>query len=118
MVETLTKTGPSAKQARNNFPATQTDQRTLSISSVAFDWDWHEYRDTWNARQIAEEMGLAPDEIFNIWSRLDREASRIDPLRDWDDLLRFISVKEKQRLRGKTFSRFIEKYGDNARAVL
>lgn len=101
-LETLNNTALVCQAISNRyFPATQTDQRTVSISSVAFDWDWHEYRDTWNARRIADEMGLAPVDIFNMWSHLDREASRIDPLRDWDDLLRFISVREKQRLRGK-----------------
>lgn len=83
------------------YPVTQTDQRTIKISSVAFGWDWHEYCGAWNAKQIADEMGLAPDEIFHMWRRVDREASSVNPLRDWDDLLRFVSVEEKQRLRGK-----------------
>jgi hypothetical protein len=80
------------------YPPTQTDQRTIQVSSV-FDWD--EYCRTWNAKQTADEMGLAPDEIFNIWRHVKSEASRVDPLREWDDLLKFVAVSEKTRLRGK-----------------
>jgi hypothetical protein len=83
------------------YPPTQTDQRTIQVSSVIFDWDWHEYRRTWNAKQMADEMGLAPDEIFKMWRHVKSEASRIDPLREWDDLLKFVAVSEKIRLRGK-----------------
>lgn len=83
------------------YPPTQTDRRTIQISSVVFDWDWHEYRRTWNAKQVVEEMGLAQDEIFNMWRHVKSEASRVDPLRKWHDLLKFVAVSEKLRLRGK-----------------
>ena len=80
------------------YPPTQTDQRTIQVSSV-FDWD--EYCHTWNAKQTADEMGLAPDEIFKMWRHVKSEASRVDPLREWADLLKFVAVSEKTRLRGK-----------------
>ena len=80
------------------YPSTQTDQRTIQVSSA---FDWHEYCRTWNAKQTAEELELAPDEIFNMWRHVKNEASRVDPLREWNDLLKFVAVNEKQRLRGK-----------------
>jgi hypothetical protein len=83
------------------YPPTQTDQRTIQISSVLVDWDWHEYRRTWNAKQMAEEMGLAQDEILGMWRHVKGDASRVNPLREWDDLLKFVAVSEKLRLRGK-----------------
>src|ERR1051326_3705 len=83
------------------YPPTQTDQRTIQVRSVVFDWDWHEYCRTWDAKQTADEMGIAQDEIFNMWANIQYEASRVDPLREWDDLLKFIAVNEKQRLRGR-----------------
>jgi hypothetical protein len=83
------------------YPQTQTDQRTVSIHSVVFDWDWHEYCRTWNAKQTADDMGIALDEIFHLWRRIANETSSVDPLREWDDIMPFISVREKQRLRGK-----------------
>jgi len=80
------------------YPLTQTDQRTIQVSSV-FDWD--EYCRTWNAKQTVEEMGVAPSEIFNMWRHVKSDAYRVDPLREWEDLLKFVAVNEKQRLRGK-----------------
>jgi hypothetical protein len=83
------------------YPLTQTDQRTIRVSSVVFDWDWHEYCRTWNAKQTAEEMGVAPSEIFTMWRHVKSDASRVDPLREWEDLLKFVAVNEKERLKGK-----------------
>jgi hypothetical protein len=82
-------------------PVTQTDQRTIRVSSVIFDWDWHEYCRTWNAKQTAEEMGVDAGDIFNMWKHVKSDASRVDPLREWDDLLKFIAVSERDRLKGK-----------------
>ena len=51
---------------------------------------------------MADEMGLTQDDtIFNMWKHVKSEASRVDPLREWEDLLKFVSINEKQRLRGK-----------------
>ena len=84
------------------YPLTQTDQRTIRIrSSVVWDWDWHEYRRTWNAKQMAAEMELAAGEIFSMWRNIKNETSRVNPLREWDDLTKFIAVNEKERLRAK-----------------
>ena len=83
------------------YPHTQTDQRTVSLPSVKFNWDWHEYVRLWDAKRVADELGLDPGEILGMQRRIASAASSMDPLREWDDLIRFVSVDQKQRLRGK-----------------
>lgn len=83
------------------YPQTQTDQRTLRISTVALGWDWHEYCRGWNAKQVAQEIGIEQGDLMHVWKLLVSEAAAVDPLRDWDDLIPFIAVEQRQRLKGK-----------------
>jgi hypothetical protein len=82
------------------YPETQTDRRTILINSVVMNWDWHDNRFRWDAARVADEISASPGEVAQMASRLDRHAHRIDPLNDWYDLLQFVSVRERERLKG------------------
>jgi hypothetical protein len=85
------------------FPRTQSDRRQtfVSISGEHYRWSWHEYSRTWNAQKVLEDLRVSIEEVKNWQEFLSTRASACDPLANWYDLVSFISVEQKKRLKGK-----------------
>lgn len=84
------------------YPQAQSDRRTIKIvGAIKGEWDWHEYCQNWNATHLAQQLGLDKNEILQMQSRIASEALAVDPLCDWDDLVPFVAVEQRERLRGK-----------------
>lgn len=85
------------------YPQTQTDQRSLSITYSALshhDWDWDGYCRNWNAKAVLDELKIDINEIENLQKIIARTAEFIDPLEKWYELVSFVSVDKKKKLKG------------------
>jgi len=85
------------------YPQTQTDQRSVSISISGFshhDWDWNEYCRKWDAKTILTALKIDINEIKKLQEIVSRTAEFIDPLEKWYDLVSFVAVNKKKKLKG------------------
>lgn len=83
------------------YPLTQSDERTIRVSSVRHDWDWYEFCHHWKAQDVQEELNLDLDELREIQEVVAFDASMVDPLARWSDLVRFVAIEKKLKLKGK-----------------
>ncbi len=88
--------------ASRYYPQTQGDRRTITVSAPleADQWDWWEYARTWDARAHAAELGMTGETIQEYVSHVQRVAQWADPLEAWYDLVQFVRVDERARLKG------------------
>lgn len=84
------------------FPKTQSDRRTFNVSTSIFnrDWDWYKYCHCWDSKFILKEMGISIDELKNLHQIISMDAQNVDPLKNWYELVNFVSVEEKKQLKG------------------
>jgi hypothetical protein len=82
------------------FPLTQTDRRTFVLQERSHIWDWHEFIATWNATAIASAIGLTDKTLKDYHQTAGMIAKSRDPLEHWYQLVRFISVDKKKKLKG------------------
>lgn len=84
------------------YPETQSDGRSIRLSSALRyrDWNWYEYCRDWNAKAVLDELGLDIDELKSLHMLVALEAKEIDPLENWYELVSFISVDKKKKLKG------------------
>jgi len=81
---------------------TQGDQRTITVPEPDFDgWDWYEFSRKWDAKVVAKELGLAPDDVEAIHRDVRFLASINDPLKEWYELVSFIALPKRQKLKGE-----------------
>lgn len=86
------------------YPETQSDRRSIRISTDMIrypEWDWYEYRRNWEAESVFKELTLDKNMLKAVQERIAHDAKRIDPISDWRDLVNFISVSKKMRLKDK-----------------
>ena len=88
--------------ASRYYPQTQGDRRTITVSAPLEpdEWDWWEYARSWEPRARAEELGVTPEDLREYVSHLQSAASWADPMEPWYDLVQFIRVDERARLKG------------------
>ena len=86
------------------FPLTQTDGRRIKLTLHGFhsdEWDWYEYSKKWDPEKILSDLKMKPDEIKNLHDQLLHKAFSIDPLEKWYELVNFISIDKKEKLKDK-----------------
>ena len=84
------------------FPLTQTDGRRITVTSHGFhsdEWDWFEYCKKWEPEKILFDLEMKPEYIKSLQSQLLRKARYIDPIEKWYELVNFISVDKKEKLK-------------------
>lgn len=69
-------------------------------SSEILNWDWYEYRRTWNPKLIIAEIGIDETVLERLCDRLVRDALEVDPMHRWRELINFVSVEKKGQLKG------------------
>ena len=80
---------------------TQGDQRTMNVPSPDVDgWDWWLFSQGWRAKEVAEAVGASPDLVKTMHGDVRFIASIGDPLRDWYELVSFVSLNKKAKLKG------------------
>lgn len=84
------------------FPKTQSDRRTIQISSPGHyhNWDWYEYRLKWNANAVLADIGISIDELKRLQKLIALDAKSADPLKLWYGLISFVSMEQKKKLKG------------------
>jgi hypothetical protein len=85
------------------FPKTQTDRRTINISHSGeyWDWNWYQYRYEWKAKTELENLDIDADKIKKYQEAMSHHAHSVDPLSDWYDLIQFVSLDRKKRLKNE-----------------
>lgn len=85
--------------ASRYYPQARGDLRTITIPGD-WNWDWDEYVRAWNAEAVATIFGISPANVRRYYEMLDAELFFADPLEDWDDLLTFVNLSARERLKG------------------
>lgn len=94
--------------ASRYYPQARGDLRRITVPG---DWDWYGYARTWNAQAVAARFGISPADARRYYEMLDYALSLADPLEDWDDLLSFVKLSARERLKGGA------QYGQALRAM-
>ena len=78
------------------YPPARGDLRTITLPG---DWDWYGYARTWSAKAVATRFGISPANVRRYCELLDTALFFSDPLEDWDDLLSFVNLSARGRLK-------------------
>ncbi|MCG7853259.1 MAG: hypothetical protein MIO92_12125 [Methanosarcinaceae archaeon] len=83
------------------LPYTKSDQRSIIVSNpiIFSDWSWHDYKKTWNPEKTRKALNIDPEYLKDHYNRIYLDASNLDPLADWDQIVQFIAYEKKQRLK-------------------
>jgi hypothetical protein len=84
------------------FPLTQTDGRRIKVTLHGFrsdEWDWFEYCKKWEPEKILSDLEMNSEYIKDLQSQLLHQAFFIDPIEKWYELVDFISIEKKERLK-------------------
>lgn len=83
------------------FPKTQTDRRTINVSypSHYHEWSWEDYCRKWDAKSDLSKMGITEEKIKKHQEIMSLRACSCDPLENWHDLVQFVSLEKKKRLK-------------------
>lgn len=92
------------------YPQVRGNQRTIQISegSYSFDlwtersmqgWRWREYASEWEPKEVERIFDLTPDKLRHAYEALAGLQSQDDPLASWHQLVKFVSVRERDRLK-------------------
>lgn len=94
------------------FPLTQSDNRTIQVPlapQMRFDqwikvyepdWDWRRYVRSWDAQEVVSVFDLTPEKLRHAYNGLAVEQTHSDPLEKWYQLVQFINVRERRKLKG------------------
>lgn len=88
---------------------TQSDQRTHQVSNKfysdkwisvdALDWNWYEYSRLWKPRQVEQLFQLTPEKLRHAYEGLAAAQEYCDPIAHWYQLVQFVSIKEREKLK-------------------
>ncbi len=92
------------------YPQTQGDMRAIQVPTghysdrwirvYAPDWDWHRFARSWDPRTTERLFHLTPEKLRNAYEGLALSQAHCDPLESWYQLTQFVSLTERQRLKG------------------
>lgn len=92
------------------YPHTQGDQRTIRIPGLAYadpwmsinavEWNWYEFRRTWDPREVEKVFDLTPAKLRHAYEGLAISQAYWDPVESWYQLIQFIKLSERKRLKG------------------
>jgi hypothetical protein len=84
------------------WPYTQGDRRTISVASgLSRNWDWDEYARSFDAEMLLSQLAVTIETLRDMQRTAQFGAQHADPLRDWYDLITYVALNQKQRLKGK-----------------
>lgn len=64
------------------------------------DWDWYEVVRRWDPQVVESLFGLTPEKLEHAYKGLAGEQASCDPLQRWYQLIQFVSVREREQLKG------------------
>lgn len=85
------------------FPKTQSDCRSIQVSIPSYyhNWNWYKYCRNWDAKAVFNDTGMNINDLKRLQELVAIEAKYVDPLEQWYELIRFVSVEKKKKLKGK-----------------
>lgn len=93
------------------YPLTRGDRRTIQvggghfadqwISVDGFRWDWREYVQDWEPHAVERRFELTPRKLQYAFETLAIEQASCDPLENWYQLIQFVSIEERKKLKGE-----------------
>ena len=78
---------------------TQGDQRTIRVNG-AMNWDWNEYVRHWKPRRTERLFQLTREKLRGTYNELAIAQESCDPMAPWYQLIQFVSVSERHKLKG------------------
>ena len=92
------------------FPETQGDQRTIRITEgFSGDqwimvhpqgWDWWQEAQRWDPKKTERLYRLTPEKLRHAYRTLAFAQAHCDPIEQWYQLVKFVSLTERQKLKG------------------
>lgn len=93
------------------YPHTQGNQRTIQVSdgfivdpwisvNIAMNWDWNEYVCHWKPRRTERLFHLTREKLRHAYEGLAMAQESCDPMASWYQLIQFVSVNERCKLKG------------------
>ena len=92
------------------FPQTQGDKRSMEIRNWSYsdqwiivddhNWDWEQEALHWDPKKTARLYDLTPEKLRHAYEGLASTQARCDPLERWYPLTQFISLREREKLKG------------------
>lgn len=82
------------------YPPARTDRRTIRVPAEEIGWDWYEYRRRWNPVAVLSDIGIDERTLGGLRLSLLREAQQLDPIGEWRELVNFISLDKRGKLKG------------------
>lgn len=94
------------------YPQARTNQRTVKIPlapEFSFDrwirmdlpnWDWYEVVRNWDTEKVSNLFSLTPEKLRHAYHSLAIAQRICDPLEKWYQLIQFVSVNERDHLKG------------------
>lgn len=87
--------------SRRYLPEAESDGLFITVPAAGFtDFDFFEYRRTWNADEFLNYMEVSLEEIKKAWEWLGHRAEQDNPLNQWDDLVGLVKREKRERLKG------------------
>ena len=98
--------------ANRYYPLTQTNQRVITYLNSGFredasmfinrnDWDWHEFARGFDPKEAEAQFALTQPILKHAYETLGASACFCDPLDRWANLVEFVSLDQKEELKGK-----------------
>ena len=90
--------------ARSNMRAVRHGATSSSDRWVVVDghgWDWRSASREWNAEEAASFYELTPEKLRHAYEGLAIAQAHCDPIERWYELTQFISVPERDQLKGR-----------------
>lgn len=92
------------------YPQTQGNKRTIRpskryysdawIDVSGWDWSWYDYVRNWEPHRVEKLFKLTPDNLKHAFNALASSQASCDPLRHWYQLIQFVAISEREKLKG------------------
>jgi phage tail protein X len=85
------------------YPKTQSDERHITVSDGGLyfrNWDWYEYARSWDGSAVAKLLQIEKEALRKLYERVARAYRFSDPLEKWQELVRFVKVDQRKKLKG------------------
>jgi len=91
------------------YPYTQGDQRKITLQRAHFvdrwiatlpDDDWRDYVRRWDPKTAERLFDLTPEKLAHAYRAISLTQSHADPLEHWHQLVQFVALNQRKRLKG------------------
>ncbi|MEA2951076.1 MAG: hypothetical protein QOJ96_596, partial [Alphaproteobacteria bacterium] len=91
------------------YPHARGDQRSIQVTHSSYsdhwinayqkDFDWHKFARAWDSKPTETLFNLTQAKLSHAYKTLDFAQQHLDPLERWYQLVQFVSVNQRDRLK-------------------